>query len=338
MTKRRPIVLGIVGDSAAGKTTITRGLVELLGEDRVTHICADDYHKYDRIERAQLKITPLHPQCNYLDILELHLERAHYGQPMLKPVYDHSTGSLVRPEYLVPKEFVIVEGLLGFHTEAMRQFYDVKVFLDPPEELRRLWKIKRDTSKRGYTAEQVLAEMEKRESDSRNFISPQREFADIVVRFHPENGVGSDQADAHLNVHLVLRPTIPHPDLTYLANHKNGQAAGIRLELGRDCGRPVEFLEVDGGVSREQAAQLEQAVWKHLPDLRPLRADQFGDYNYGTEVRHSDPLALTQLLITYHLLRAYSKDAPIPFARPTAALSRLESVAQEEPVEVVTEK
>ncbi len=338
MTKRRPIVLGIVGDSAAGKTTITRGLVELLGEDRVTHICADDYHKYDRTERAKLKITPLHPNCNYLDILELHLERAHYGQPMLKPVYDHSTGSLVRPEYLVPKEFVIVEGLLGFHTEVMRQFYDVKVFLDPPEDLRRLWKIKRDTAKRGYTAEQVLAEMEKRESDSQNFIRPQREFADIVVRFHPENGVGSDQADAHLNVHLVLRPTIPHPDLTYLTNHKSGQAPGIRLELGRDCGRPVEFLEVDGGVSREQAARLEQAIWKHLPDLRPLRADQFGDYNYGTEVRHSDPLALTQLLITYHLLRAYSKDAPIPFARPIAALRRLESVAHEEPVEVVTEK
>jgi phosphoribulokinase len=338
MIRRRPIVLGIVGDSAAGKTTITRGLVELLGEDRVTHICADDYHKYDRTERAQLKITPLHPACNYLDILELHLERAHYGQPMLKPVYDHSTGTLVRPEYLVPSEFVIVEGLLGFHTEAMRQFYDVKVFLDPPEDLRRLWKIKRDTAKRGYTAEQVLAEMEKRESDSQNFIRPQREFADIVVRFHPDNGAGSDQADAHLNVHLVLRPTIPHPDLTYLTNHKNGKGPGIRLELGRDCGRPVEFLEVDGGVSREQAAELEKAIWKHLPDLRPLRADQFGDYNYGTEVRHSDPLALTQLLITYHLLRAYSKDAAIPFARPIAALSRLQSVAQEEPIEVVTEK
>lgn len=338
MTKRRPIVLGIVGDSAAGKTTITRGLVELFGEDRVTHICADDYHKYDRTERARLKITPLHPDCNYLDILELHLERAHYGQPMLKPVYDHSTGSLVRPEYLVPKEFVIVEGLLGFHTEAMRPFYDVKVFLDPPEDLRRLWKIKRDTAKRGYTAEQVLAEMEKRESDSENFTRPQREFADIVVRFYPESGVGSDQAGAHLNVHLVLRPTIPHPDLTYLANNKSGQAAGIRLELGRDCGRPVEFLEVDGGVSREQAAQLEQAIWKHLPDLRPLQADQFGDYNYGTEVRHSDPLALTQLLIAYHLLRAYSKDAPIPFARPIAALSRLESVPQEAAVESVAKK
>ena len=338
MTKRRPIVLGIVGDSAAGKTTITRGLVELLGEDRVTHICADDYHKYDRTERARLKITPLHPDCNYLDILELHLERAHYGQPMLKPVYDHSAGTLVRPEYLVPKEFVIVEGLLGFHTEAMRQFYDVKVFLDPPEDLRRIWKIKRDTAKRGYTAEQVLAEMEKREADSRNFIRPQREFADIVVRFHPESGVGSDQADAHLNVHLVLRPTIPHPDLTYLVDDKNGQTAGIRLELGRDCGRPVEFLEVDGSVSPEHTTELEQAIWKHLPDLRPLRADQFGDYNDGSEVRHSDPLALTQLLITYHLLRAYSKDSPMPFARPVAALSRLKSVPEESPEEAVTKQ
>jgi phosphoribulokinase len=331
MTKRRPIVLGIVGDSAAGKTTITRGLVELLGEDRVTHICADDYHKYDRTERARLKITPLHPDCNYLDILELHLERAHYGQPMLKPVYDHSTGSLVRPEYLVPSEFVVVEGLLGFHTEVMRQFYDVKVFLDPPEDLRQLWKIKRDTTKRGYTVEQVLAEMAKRESDSKNFIRPQREFADIVVQFYTGGGVRSDQADSHLNVRLVLRPTIPHPDLSYLFERDRSEASGVRLALGRDNGRPVDFLEVDGDVSREHAAELEDTMWKHLPDLRPLRADQFGDYNYGTEVRHSDSLALTQLLITYHLLRAYGKDAPIPFARPIAALSRLESVPQDAP-------
>jgi len=83
---------------------------------------------------------------------------------------------------------------------------------------------------------------------------------------------------------------------------------------------------------------LEHTIWKHLPDLRPLQADQFGEYNYGTEVRHSDPLALTQLLITYHLLRAYSKDAPIPFARPIAALSRLESVPEATAVEAITGK
>jgi phosphoribulokinase len=338
MTKRRPIVLGIVGDSAAGKTTITRGLTRLLGSERVTHVCADDYHKYDRSERARLNITPLNPDCNFLDILELHLERAHYGQPMLKPVYDHSTGSLVRPEYVVPREFVIVEGLLGFHTPAMRQFYDVTVFLDPPENMRRLWKIKRDTAKRGYTSEQVLAELERRERDSQQFIRPQREFADIVVRFYPDSGVGSDQADGHLNVHLVLRPTIPHPDLGYLVDHNNGNASGIRLQLGRDGSRPVDFLEIDGNVSREHAAELENTIWKHLPDLRPLEADQFGDYNEGSEVRHSDPLALTQLLITYHLLRAHSGDAPIPFARPIAALSRLRSVPEGSPLHAAGRK
>jgi len=337
MTRRRPIVLGIVGDSAAGKSTITRGLAELLGEDRVTHICADDYHKFDRVERSRLKITPLHPDCNYLDILELHLERAHYGEAMLKPVYDHRTGSLVRPEYVVPSEFVIVEGLLGFHTQVMRQFYDVKVFLDPPEDLRRQWKVKRDTTKRGYTPEQVLDELERREPDSQAFIQPQREFADIVVRFYPD-GSGSEQPDSHLNVQLVLRPTIPHPDLSYLFERDHTQGSGIRLELGRDKGRPVDFLKVDGNVSREQAAELEDTIWKHLPDLRPLRSDQFGDYNYGSEIRHSDPLALTQLLITYHLLRAYSKDAPMPFARPIAALNRLQFMPENTPVEVATGK
>jgi len=114
---------------------------------------------------------------------------------------------------------------------------------------------------------------------------------------------------------------IPHPDLSYL---EQSPARGVRLALGRDSGRPADFLEVDGNVSREHAAELEKTLWKHLPDLRPPRADQFGDYNdynYGDEVRHRDPLALTQLLITYHLLRAYSADAPMPFARPVAALS-----------------
>jgi phosphoribulokinase len=332
MNKRRPIVLGIVGDSAAGKTTITRGLTSLLGPERVTHVCADDYHRYDRVERARLGITPLHPDCNFLDILELHLERAHYGQAMLKPVYDHRTGSLVRPEYVKPREFVIVEGLLGFHTPAMRNFYDVKVFLDPPEDMRRLWKIKRDTTKRGYTADQVLAELDRREQDSHKFIRPQREFADIVVHFYP--GAHSNGSGNHLNVRLVLRPTIPHPDLTYLTNHNRN--SGVRMELGRDTGRPVDFLEVDGNVSREHAAEVEDTIWKHLPDLKPLKADQFGDYVDGTEQQHSDALGITQLLITYHLLRAHSGDTPIPFARPVAALSRLQSVPSAAGVEALT--
>jgi phosphoribulokinase len=320
---RRPIILGLVGDSAAGKTTLTRGLMSVLGGECVTHVCTDDYHKYDRRERARLGVTPLHPDCNYMDIMELQIERLHYGQPILKPVYDHTTGTLVRPQYVQPREFVIVEGLLGFSTPVLEQFYDVKVYLDPPEPLRRVWKIKRDTAKRGYTDQQVLAELERREEDSARFIRPQRERADIVVRFHPPEEAALDDAGPQLNVRLVLRPTIPHPDLTYLLEKDSNDGAGIRLALGRDAGRPVDFLEIDGNVTAGHAAQLQATIWQHLPDLAVVGEDQFGDYLDRTETRHSHPLALTQLLLTYHLLRKHADPAHLPFAAPVAALSRI---------------
>ena len=71
----RPVMLGIVGDSGSGKTTITRGLVRVLGAEQVTHFCTDDYHSYDRKQRAERGITPLHPDGNHLDI-RLRLEQA----------------------------------------------------------------------------------------------------------------------------------------------------------------------------------------------------------------------------------------------------------------------
>ena len=68
----RPVILGIVGDSATGKTTISGALVDILGEEQVTHVATDDYHKYDREERKERDITPLHPECNYMDIIDQH--------------------------------------------------------------------------------------------------------------------------------------------------------------------------------------------------------------------------------------------------------------------------
>lgn len=299
------IMLGVVGDSAAGKTTISEGIREALGPERVTVVCTDDYHKYNRRQRKELGISALHPDCNYIDIIEQHLQLLRRGQPILKPVYNHSTGDFDPPEYVKPAQFVIVEGLLAFHTRAMRDCFDVKVYLDPPEELRRAWKVKRDTAKRGYTVEQVLASLAKRVEDSARFIRPQRRYADIVVRFYPPEGIAPDQANGHLNVRLVLRPTIPHPNMTDVLEHAGGEnKPAIRLELGRDEGRPVEFLEIDGNVSPERAAELEQVIWSHMPEAAELRPERLGIYLNGLEERHSDPLALVQLLIAYHMIVA----------------------------------
>ena len=128
----RPVILGVVGDSAAGKTTITRGLVRLLGEDRVTHVCTDDYHRYDRKQRADLGITPLHPDCNYIDIAGQDLEHLRGSRAILKPVYRHADGTFGAPVYVKPHVFTVVEGLLGYHTPDMRECYDVRVYLARP--------------------------------------------------------------------------------------------------------------------------------------------------------------------------------------------------------------
>ncbi|MCP2732375.1 phosphoribulokinase [Limnofasciculus baicalensis] len=305
----RPIILGIVGDSAAGKTTLTRGIAQILGEEDVTVICTDDYHRYDRKQRAEKGISALHPDCNYLDIMQQHLNQLRTGQPILKPIYNHDNGMLETPEYIKPTKFVIIEGLLGYATRACQDCFDVKVFLAPPESLRTQWKVKRDTAKRGYTTEEVLEQLRKRESDSEEFIRPQRQWTDIVVSFYPsaEQIHGNDLM---LNVRLVLRPTIPHPNFTRILDpSKSHLSSAIRLELDRDMGKPVDVLEVDGHATSEQVKELERILCNDIPYLGKfcsLEGNQDIGKIIGTtgETLQSYPLALTQLLITYHMLKA----------------------------------
>lgn len=299
-TPRRPVMLAIAGDSAAGKTTLTKGLVEALGEDRCTSICVDDYHAYDRVERKELPFTPLHPDCNYLDIMEQHLQLLAMGRPILKPVYNHATGTLDRPEYVEPKEFVIVEGLHPLSTKLSRACFDVTVFLDPPEEIRHQWKVQRDTAKRGYTAEQVVADLVRREPESAAYIRPQRKYADIVARFAPIES-RNDPPGTPLSAELLLRPTIQHPSLSSVLTDDHRTA--MHLKIMRDAdGTPTDCLHVHGHASTEEARQLEKTIWAELEeDGGP--PDSLGRI---TEDQRSEPLAITQLILLYHLLLAAS--------------------------------
>ncbi len=291
----RPVMLAVAGDSAAGKTTLTDGLVAALGSERITSICADDYHRYDRVERKDVPFTALHPDCNYISIMEQHLQLLATGQPILKPVYDHGTGMLVRPELVEPREFVIVEGLLPLSTRMSRACFDVSVYLDPPEPLRHEWKIARDTGERGYELAQVEAELARREPESAAHIRPQRAFADIVVRF-AQIEVRDDPPGTPLSAELMLRPTVRHPDLTELLRSTDRYTMHLKM-LRDDDGRPVDALHVHGYVDSAESAVLEKALWTgigggEVPD---------GLGRLGSAAR-SEPLAITQLLLLRHLL------------------------------------
>lgn len=289
----RPIILGVVGDSAAGKTTITRGLVRILGEDNVTHVCTDDYHRYDRKQRAELGITPLHPDCNYVDIIAQHLRHLRSGEAILKPVYQHADGTFGPPVYVAPNPFTVVEGLLGYHAEDMRDCYDVRVYLAPPEDLRRKWKVQRDCSRRGYTTDQVLAELDRREPDSAAYIRPQERFADMVVSFMPGDNGNPEMLDAE----LVLREELPHPDLSPFIG--NGERSITLIER-----RDERYLRIPGDIDPERAAEIEEAIWDKLHFATHLRSQRLGEFTVGIDLHRSESLALVQLLILYHLATA----------------------------------
>jgi phosphoribulokinase len=306
---RRPVMLAIAGDSAAGKTTLTRGIAETLGADRATALCVDDYHRYDRAQRRDVPFTVLHPDCNYIEVMEQHLQLLALGRPILKPVYDHSTGELVRPVLVEPREFVIVEGLLPLYTRLARACFDITVYLDPPEEIRRNWKIRRDCAERGYTPAAVLAELDRREPDSAAFIRPQRQCADIAISFAPvagrPGGAPSRGAlpgdDGSLSAELLLRPTIAHPDLSHVLTDDDRRT--VHLKLIRDSGgRPVDALHVHGHAPREDSRIVEKAIWEQLSfDDGTVLPDTLGQYAPG---RRSEALAIAQLLLLWHLLEA----------------------------------
>ena len=296
----RPIMLAIAGDSGTGKTTITAGLAKALGPERITSVAADDYHRYDREERKGLPFTPLHPKCNYMDIMEQHLQHLALGEPILKPVYDHDTGALTRPEYVEPREFVIVEGLLPLHTKVSRACFEIMVYLDPPEELRIAWKLARDTKKRGYTEDEVRADLKKREPESERFIRPQKARADIVVRFAPIEERGETVKDP-LSAKLILRPTIDHPELHLILGEDTNEAMHLTLSRGDD-GKPADAVHIHSYAKPEITKQVEQAIWDQLGTGLPL-PDSLGRLDPDSTSR-DEPLALTQLLLLYHLIQA----------------------------------
>jgi phosphoribulokinase len=317
----RPVMLGIVGDSGSGKTTITRGLVRVLGEDQVTHFCTDDYHRYDRRQRAERNITPLHPDCNHLDILAQHLGHLREKQPIMKPVYQHTDGTFGAPDYFEPGRFVVTEGLLGFYNKELYESFDVRVFLDPPEELRRHWKVQRDCSRRGYTTDQVLSELDRREPDSERYIRPQRHHADIIVSFQPG---ATEEDQEHLDCKLTLCDSLPHPDLTGVVAEDNEDGIHLVESSGG------QELYVPGKMNPERVSRIEEAIWERMHFARHLRQERLGEFTIATDLHRSDSLAVVQLLILYHLVTARAVVAVGGGSARDFDLSTLEDLMSEE--------
>src|SRR5437667_146500 len=141
-------------------------------------------------------------------------------------------------------------------------------------------------------------ELPRREPESAAYIRPQRAYADIVVRFAPIEERGETPHDP-LSAYVMLRPTIAHPDLSGVISEDTRKAAHLKLMRDED-GKPVDALHVHAYAERSLTDRVERALWHALQEPEPLPG---GLGRIGPEGR-SEPLAVVQLLLLYHLFQA----------------------------------
>jgi len=173
--------VGVAGDSGSGKTTFTQGVRSIFGNELVSTITLDDYHRFDRDGRKEQGLTALDPKANRIDRLEQDLVQLRRGVPINKPVYNHTTGKFDPPVVFFPNKILILEGLHTLFTPRLRKNLDFTLFVDPANQVKYDWKIKRDVINRGYSRDAVQKEIIEREPAYEQYIAPQKEFADAVI-------------------------------------------------------------------------------------------------------------------------------------------------------------
>jgi phosphoribulokinase len=233
-----------------------------------------------------------------------HLHRLAHGEAVIKPVYDHRTGTFAPPVEMQPADIIIVHGLHPLFTPELRNLAHVRIYLDPETALLQQWKIMRDSTLRGYTVEQVRQQMAIRRRDSRLYIQPQKQYADIIIRFSRGSLYYRTRDLAHLDVQLMESKDAPKIDLSDVleVSQQGGRAAVRKIEQVY-AGEMRDILAIDGNITHQKACELEDCIWAHMENashLRPDRLGVLGRFYVGTMLRQSDPLALTQLIILYH--------------------------------------
>jgi uridine kinase len=178
---RRPVVLGIAGGTASGKTTLAEALAARLGD-----ACLLVSH--DRYYRPGGDVDPAdrnydHPEALDNDQLARDLERLRAGHAVDLPVYDFSRHDRApHADRAEPRPIVIVEGILLFAIEPVRRAFDLRVFVDAPDDLRLMRRLRRDMRHRGRTVHDVLDQYERTVRPMHlAFVANSRAHADLVV-------------------------------------------------------------------------------------------------------------------------------------------------------------
>jgi len=193
---KTPLFIGITGGSGSGKTTIVNKIFSEVPERSIAIIEQDSYYK-DQSHLSyeeRCKTNYDHPFAFDTDLLIEHIELLKNGQAIEKPLYDYEIHNRKKETMLVePKEIIIIEGLLVFYDERIRNLLDIKIFVDTDADLRLIRRIIRDINERARTVDSVIAQyINTVRPAHEQFIEPTKKYADIIVTEGGNNLVAID--------------------------------------------------------------------------------------------------------------------------------------------------
>ena len=184
-----PLVIGIAGGSGSGKTTVAQEILQRVGRDRIAFLQHDSYYKdLSRLPAAQhADINFDHPNSLETELLIQHIASLRDGQPVEVPIYDFATDSRTSQTFTIqPQRVILVEGILIFTEAALRNMFDVKIFVDTDSDLRFIRRLERDITERARSTESVIKQYLLTVRPMHlEFVEPSKRYADVII---PEGG------------------------------------------------------------------------------------------------------------------------------------------------------
>ena len=186
----------MAGGSSSGKTTISERLVELTGEEHLSRIELDSYYLERSDEPMELRAQANydHPDAFDWPLLNDHMAALANGASVEVPIYDyaeHDRSGETRTVH--PKKIIVVDGILVLWDRALRERFDLKIFVDTAPDIRFIRRLQRDVADRGRTAQSVIEQYlgTVRPAHER-FIEPSKRYADVII---PEGGLNRPALD-----------------------------------------------------------------------------------------------------------------------------------------------
>lgn len=201
----KTLVIGIAGGTGSGKTTLVKKLSGHFG-GKVTMLSHDNYYKCrdDLAFEERCKLNYDEPDAMDTSLMVYHLEQLRRGQAIDCPVYDFTQHNRSKETIRIePKQVIIVEGILIFENEQLRNLMDMRIFVDADADTRLCRRIKRDVTKRGRSLESVLEQYETTVKPMHEkHVEPSKKYADVVVPIGGKNPVALDMIIGHIERHL----------------------------------------------------------------------------------------------------------------------------------------